>query len=222
MWPVLKSLNTCLCSLPLSYLQTTYIQADIVRIPAKPNRYRLTCSSQASSMRAHSHSTGASGPRRKRRASSASRLLPCDSRNRGVSGMKIMQTISSVGGMELQIASQRQSRNRPAGWVYRIRLSKVTRRLSVIARSLCLLYVCLYWYFSFSLYFSVIQGRNIHQTCTKTNLAPLLNSNASTSHLAAVMHSWATRPLTSLMGVVTSITENFPLHKQPHLQLFLF
>lgn len=83
-------------------------------LTAKPTNHRPTCSSQASSMRAHSHSTGASGPRRKRRASSASRLLPCDSRNRGVSGMKHMQTISSVGGMEAQIASQRQSTKRPA------------------------------------------------------------------------------------------------------------
>lgn len=64
-------------------------------------------------MRAHSHSMGASGPRRKRRASSASRLLPFDSRYRGVSGMKHMQTMSSVGGMELQIANQRQSRKIP-------------------------------------------------------------------------------------------------------------
>ncbi|MEQ2162466.1 hypothetical protein GOODEAATRI_020011, partial [Goodea atripinnis] len=60
---------------------------------------------------------GASGPRRKRKASSASRLFPFDSRNRGVSGMKHMATIISDGGREQQIASQRQSMNRPAGRV---------------------------------------------------------------------------------------------------------
>ncbi|PWA24181.1 hypothetical protein CCH79_00016239 [Gambusia affinis] len=66
-------------------------------------------------MREHSHSMGASGPRRKRKASSASRLFPFDSRKRGVSGMKHMATISSDGGSEQQIASQRQSTNKPAG-----------------------------------------------------------------------------------------------------------
>lgn len=80
----------------------------------------LTISSQASSMRAHSYSMGASGPRKKRRASSASRLLPFDSRKRGVSGIKHIQTMSSVGGMEQQIASQRQSKKRPAGNVCKL------------------------------------------------------------------------------------------------------
>lgn len=75
----------------------------------------LTCSSHASSMRAHSHSMGASGPRRNRSASSASRLFPFDSRKRGVSGMKHIRTMSSVGGMEQQMASQRQFMKRPAG-----------------------------------------------------------------------------------------------------------
>lgn len=74
---------------------------------------KLTWLSEASSMRAHSHSAGASGPLRKRTASSASLRLPWDSRNLGVSGMKHMNTIIMVGGMEQQIASQRQSRNIP-------------------------------------------------------------------------------------------------------------
>lgn len=78
----------------------------------------LTCSSHASSMRAHSHSMGASGPRRNRSASSASRLFPLDSRKRGVSGMKHIRTMSSVGGMEQQMASQRQFMKRPAGRVH--------------------------------------------------------------------------------------------------------
>lgn len=106
-------------SLPLCFfLFNDYKPYTYWLLTAKPTNHRPTCSSQASSMRAHSHSTGASGPRRKRRASSASRLLPCDSRNRGVSGMKHMQTISRVGGMEAQIASQRQSTKRPARWVH--------------------------------------------------------------------------------------------------------
>lgn len=58
---------------------------------------------------------GASGPRKNRNASSASCLFPFDSRKRGVSGMKHISTISSVGGMEQQMASQRQSMKRPAG-----------------------------------------------------------------------------------------------------------
>lgn len=78
----------------------------------------LTCSSHASSMRAHSHSMGASGPRRNRSASSASRRFPFDSRKRGVSGMKHIRTMSRVGGMEQQRASQRQLMKRPAGGVH--------------------------------------------------------------------------------------------------------
>ncbi|KAG9354407.1 hypothetical protein JZ751_001116, partial [Albula glossodonta] len=55
----------------------------------------------------------ACGPRKKRKTSSASRRLPRDKRNRGVSGMKHINTNISVGGTEQVTANQRQSRTRP-------------------------------------------------------------------------------------------------------------
>lgn len=95
----------------------------------------LTSFLQASSILAHSHSTGASGPLRKRRASSASLIFPWESRNRGVSGMKHMNTSISVGGIEDVIANHRQSKNKPDKINFALLKEYFTQKLQFIIYS---------------------------------------------------------------------------------------
>lgn len=74
-----------------------------------------TCWSALDSICRYSHSWSTSGPRRKRSADKASALWFWLMRYRGVSGMKTINTAMMTGGTEQSTASQRHSRNIPAG-----------------------------------------------------------------------------------------------------------